>query len=229
MAGWKQQITVIMQVSILIIGLAGCGTAPTTQIFNAFEKASTAEADVAAMMQTLSTLEGKDSKQYNYILSQGKQDNRNVQTLINNASKILEERQQIMERLQVMLDGAYKKMGKLDDTIRKLQGESLREQATDAYNAYRKRFEAFTLLHRQHKQLIGAEQTLYGEMKQANSSPKKVRAAISKRNEVYRQVEQLKTQFNNYTKQFNSVKFLFYKQAGFQFTKYDKMDGNNVK
>lgn len=216
MASWEKRIAVAALASVLLFGLTGCGATPTTQIFESFEKASAAEANVAEAMKTLSTLEVKDSKQYTSILSQGKQDNRNVETLIGSSSKVLDERAQAMEQLKSTLDDARKKMGELDGAIGKLKEEGLKKQAAEAYDAYVKRYESFISLHEKYQKWIQQEQALYGELKQKDTKLKTITSAVSGRNEAYRQVEQLKIQFNDYTQLFNSKKSEFYKHAGMQ-------------
>lgn len=228
MASWKKLTAAVALASVLLIGLTGCGAAPTTQIFEGFEKASAAEADVAEAVKTLSTLEAKDSKQYNNILSQGKQDNRNVQTLIDNSSKSLEERTQAMDQLKSMLDDARKKMGELDGAISNLKEEGLKKHATEAYNAYVKRYEAFTSMYEKYGKWIQQEQSLYNELKQKDTKLKTITKAVSDRNEAYRQVEQLKIQFNDYTNSFNTKKSEFYKQAGIQVTGTEKKEGESA-
>jgi len=228
LASWKKLTAAVALASVLLIGLTGCGAAPTTQIFEGFEKASAAEADVAEAVKTLSTLEAKDSKQYNSILSQGKQDNRNVQTLIDNSSKSLEERTQAMDQLKSMLDDARKKMGELDGAISNLKEEGLKKQATEAYNAYVKRYETFTSMYEKYGKWIQQEQALYNELKQKDTKLKTITKAVSDRNEAYRQVEQLKIQFNEYTKSFNTKKSEFYKEAGMQVTGTEKTEGEGA-
>ncbi|WP_019423522.1 YkyA family protein [Paenibacillus sp. OSY-SE] len=228
MASWKK-FTAIAALLSVVVGLTGCGAAPTTKIFEAFEKASSAEVNVTTALETLKTLEDKDEKQYINILDQGKQDNRNVQTLIDNTNKALEERKQAIEQVKVHLDDARSQMGELDKAIAKLKDEELKKQAEQAYTAYVKRYDTFKALHEKYGQWLEREQFIYDELKSQNTKLKSITTGISERNEVYRQVEELKTQFNDYTTQFNTLKSDFYKGAGLQVTKTEGNQDDNAE
>lgn len=220
MASWKKVITIFTLASILLIHFTGCGTPVTIKIGNVFEKVAQSEVNIATLMETLTQLEVKDNQQYKRILNQGKQDNRNVQTLIDRSSQGLDERKQIIAQLKNIFDDAYGQIEKIDAMIEQLPDENMKQQAMGAYTAYKTRYHAFLTLYEKYNQLLQSEQCLYDELKQtATTKLKMIVQAVSARNDVYNQVKQFTKQFNESTIKFNALKVEFYKQAGIKVTK----------
>ncbi|BFH16583.1 YkyA family protein [Paenibacillus melissococcoides] len=214
----------------IAVAMSGCGASPTTQIFDRFEKASSTEVNVPAAMSSLKTLEDKDEKHYISIINQGKQDNRNVQTLIDNTNQALAERKQVLEQMKAQLDEARDQIGEMDGIIANLKEEELKKPAEEAYQAYVKRYDTFKSLFESYEKWIEHEQSLYEQLKSEDTKLKSINKAVAERNEAYRQVEELKKQFNDYTTQFNTLKSDFYEKAGLQVKKPEqpKEDDDSV-
>ncbi|UHA74816.1 YkyA family protein [Paenibacillus sp. 481] len=199
---------------VVAVVLTGCGTSATTKIFNAFEQAATAEAAVTTTMASLQSLEQHDEQQYSSIINEGVKSNQNVQTLIASATEGLAKRKLAMDEVKVQIDEARQKLGELDGTLSDLEDAKLKEQATAAYQAYVKRYDTFQTLHKHYGEMLEREQKLYEQLKSPDTKLKNINASVSERNASFRQVEQLKTEFNEYSTQFNTSKQTFYKAAG---------------
>ncbi|WP_036697822.1 YkyA family protein [Paenibacillus taiwanensis] len=211
----KLVATTAMMLS-LVVALAGCGTAPTQQLFDAIEKASALETTVPASFEQLKLLEAKDQNQYGNILTNGAQSNANVKALIENTSKALEDRQKALDDAKLQLDAGYKLASDFTKSADKLKDEQLKKQADEVITAYTKRYETFQTLHKQYSQWIAAEKSVYEALKTSDTSIKSIQESVAARNQVFQQVEQLKQQFNDFTKQFNEKKQTFYTAAGIQ-------------
>lgn len=207
--------TTAMMVS-LIVALAGCGTAPTQQLFDSFEKASALETTVPASFEQLKLLEAKDQNQYGNILTNGAENNVNVKTLIDNTSKALDDRQKALDDAKLQLDEGYKVASGFTKSADKLKDDQLKKQADEVITAYTKRYDTFQTLHKQYTDLIAAEKSVYEALKTSDTNIKSIQESVAARNQVFQQVEQLKQQFNDFTKQFNEKKQKFYTEAGIQ-------------
>lgn len=227
----KKVIGTSVVVLSLTLALTGCGTPAEDKLFQAIEQASAAENQVPTAFEQLKQLEAKDQQQYDNILNKGERDSTNVQMLISNTEAILQERQQAIDLAKEQLDQAKSELGDLSGSMKKLKDDALKQKTEQIVTAYTKRYESFQSLHARYIELLKAEQSVYDTLKEQDTKLKAVQAAVAQRNQVLQQVEELKNQFNDYTKQFNDMKQDLYAAAGIVVDKVvttnEKADGSS--
>ncbi|MBR2569648.1 MAG: YkyA family protein [Paenibacillus sp.] len=198
----------------MLVVLTGCGTPAIDLFIDHVEKASAAETEVPALFEQLKQLEEKDQAHYANILEQGKDSNVNVQTLIDNSAKALEERKQAMDKVKQQLDEAMKQLGDQTSTVKDIKDDGLRQQAQDVLGAYSGRYEAFQQFYKSYDEWVKAEQSVYEQLKATDTKLKSIQESVAARNQAFKQAEQFKEQFNGFTEQFNVKKQALYAAAG---------------
>lgn len=216
MKGMRNILVKTAVVLSLTAALTGCGTSAQEYLFTAFEQTASAEQNVPSAFDQLKQLEEKDQTAYDNILSKGVQDQDNVQTLITNTATSLAARQTTLDDVKQQLETAKQQLDESISLLDQLKDDRLKQQAEKVFSSYTKRYELYQTLYVRYGDWLSAEQEIYNALEAEDTQLKRIQAAVANRNQVFQEVEELKTQFNQYTVEFNQARLAFYQAAGIE-------------
>lgn len=200
-----------------------------------FNKSSTVE-DIHALLESvvdlekpfedqqdpLVTLEKQEKEIYSKIIALGMKEFDQIVSLSNEALGIVDQRQEHMQKEEKSIQASKQEFAKLEPLIEKLEDDDLKKKANELNNTMMERYKTHDALYENYMKGLEFDKELYQMFQKEDLSIDQLEGQIQKINDAYKVVLDSNKSFNDYTQQYNDIKFEFYKEAGIEISEENK-------
>lgn len=201
--------------------LSGCfqQPPPSENMYKTLEKVASAEKTFEDQQAPLVAAEQKEEKIYNQIIGLGMKQYDQIVKLSDEALALTDKRSTLMEKETQSLKESEQQFNKVKELKGDLEQTALKKQANELYTIMKKRYKAHDELYQHYKNALTYDQQLYKMLKDKSVSLDGLEAQINKLNETYEKIVKENNEFNELTKQYNTIKLQFYQTAGIKTAK----------
>ncbi|MGE7760827.1 YkyA family protein [Peribacillus sp. NPDC097895] len=205
---------------ILLLSLAimtGCfNGSPEEKIHKILEKTAEKEGDFNENQVPLNELEKKEKEQYEKIIKLGMDEYQQIIELSDEATKNIDEREDIIEKEQSSMQSSKEQFKKIDEQIGKIEDEKIKKEATEMKKVMSERYSTYDDLYDAYQQSLVYDRELYELFKKEDLKMDELQGQIEKINNSYTKVLKANDQFNALTEKSNQKKESFYDSSGIE-------------
>ncbi|KON90403.1 lipoprotein [Sporosarcina globispora] len=200
------------------IFLTGCmnNPEPEEKMYDVLENVVAKEKDFEKQQEPLVNLEKKEKELYDKIIDLGMKDFDEIKKLSDEASAIVEQRKNHMEKEQESIQASKKEFESLSPIIEEIENTKLNDKAKHLYKIMMDRYKIHDALYKDYSKALQLDKELYAMFKKEDLTLEQLEEQISKINEMYEKILASNKEFNEKTKEYNEAKLDFYKEAGLE-------------
>jgi len=198
--------------------LSGCinEQKPEEKVYDVLEKVVEKEKDFEKQQEPLVKLETREKQLYDKIINLGMKDFEEIKKLSDEASAIVVQRKEHMEKEQKSILASKKEFESLSPVIEEIESQKLKDRAKELQEIMMDRYKIHDTLYQDYSNALQLDKELYAMFKKEDLTLDQLENQISKINEMYEKILSSNKQFNEKTKEYNEAKLDFYKEAGLE-------------
>ncbi|MBM7703385.1 YkyA family protein [Metabacillus iocasae] len=203
-------------VGALVSGLlAGCSndSVPELAVYESFEKVVAEEKAFSSQQRSLTELEQKEKDMYDEIISLGMKEHERVKKVANQALKIVNEREERLEKESKSIKKSYQKSKEIQSQIETIENPQFKKDAEQLISMMDERYEAYEKLYGFYKQGLQLDKELYQLFQNEKVTLDELEDKITSINATYENIIKANEQFNNKTYIYNEKKQQFYEKV----------------
>lgn len=139
-----------------------------------------------------------------------------IKKLSDEASAIVVQRKEHMEKEQKSILASKKEFESLSPVIEEIESQKLKDRAKELQEIMMDRYKIHDTLYQDYSNALQLDKELYAMFKKEDLTLDQLENQISKINEMYEKILSSNKQFNEKTKEYNEAKLDFYKEAGLE-------------
>ncbi|MEK5060749.1 hypothetical protein BK126_09385 [Paenibacillus sp. FSL H7-0326] len=194
---------------VSIIMLTACSKEEAFNMVHAIETTVQTENQMHSNLNQLAALEEEDMVLYEAILDQGREENKELAVLLDQAQIHVKERDELLHASKSIMDAAEIQSERWEEELSVFRNSKVSEgislQAEELWADYQERQRMFDQLYYQYELALQIETELYALLEEKGSflSITELKAKVAERNLVFAEVNEIKNEFNEATKAFN--------------------------
>lgn len=189
------------------------------EIYEVLEKVVVKEKIFEEQQTPLMSLEKQEKVLYDKIITLGMKEQKQINKLSDEALKLLDEREELMNKEQKSIIASKKEFKKIKALIKELEDPKVKKEADMLFDIMQKRYEAHDALYEDYMKSLSYDRELYQMFKVKDLSIDRLEDQVNKLNASYNEIFASNEEFNELTKKYNEQKTVFYKVAGFKIEK----------
>ncbi|MBG9450118.1 lipoprotein [Cytobacillus firmus] len=203
---------------IIAIFLSGCMNKPKPEekVYDVLENVVEKEKDFEKQQEPLVRLEKREKELYDKIINLGMKDFEEIKKLSDEASSIVDQRKNHMEKEQKSIQASKKEFESLSPIIEEIESQKLRDKAKKLHEIMMGRYKIHDTLYEDYSKALKLDKELYAMFKKEDLTLEQLETQISEINEMYEKILSSNKHFNEKTKEYNEAKLDFYREAGLE-------------
>lgn len=186
---------------------------PEEKIYSILENVVDMENTFKEQQKPIAQLEKQEHELFNKIVSLNMEQYDQIQSLSKEALKILDERDNMMNKELESMKQSKEEFAKIKDAVSKIKDENLKEQIKNLQETMDKRYETYDQLYSNYLEALKLDRELYHLLQKKDLSLNKLEEHIQLINNAYKKVKEENDTFNQLTKKYNEMKMNFYLDA----------------
>lgn len=210
-----KRFTIVCFMMLCVCVLTGChhDEKLAGSIYTNLEQSALMEKGFVEKQQGLQEEDQKEQVIYDKIMALDIDQADQIKGHIEDVERHNVERKQLLQEVRHSFEKAYKLSLTVKPNVKEIKDDKQKRKATAVVQLMEKRYDLFQSYCKQYGAVLKQDNHLYEQLKDEKMSVKDLDKEITKINQGYRDMEEQKQQFNDYTKKYNQAKVQYYQSS----------------